>query len=87
MIPYWPQGKELFYTTPDQRVIGVQFEAQGSNFVVGKSRELFQGRAFGSSTGLTVSGDGKRWLFALPIDQMNASPLILETNWVAGLKD
>jgi Tol biopolymer transport system component/tRNA A-37 threonylcarbamoyl transferase component Bud32 len=87
LVTYWPQGKELFYTTPDARVIGVQFETQGSNFVVGKSRELFQGRAFGSSTGLAVSRDGKRWLLAMPVDQMNASPLILETNWAAGLKN
>ena len=87
LIPYWPEGNELFYTTADMRVIGVQFEAQGANFVVGKSRELFQGRAFGGTTGIAVSRDGKRWLFTLPVDQMNASPLILETNWVAGLKN
>jgi hypothetical protein len=59
---------------------------QGTSFVVGKSRELFSGRAFGNSAGQDVTADGKRWLFALPVDQVNASPLMLVTNWTASLK-
>ena len=86
LITSWPPGKELFYITPDGRVIGTEFALQGSNFVVGKSRELFSGHAFGNNSGSAISGDGKRWLFALPSDPINASPLILETNWTATLK-
>jgi len=72
--------------TPDNRVIAVKFDVQGANFRVGKSRELFSGRGFGNSTGQDMSPDGKRWLFALPVDQVNASPLMLVTNWTASLK-
>jgi len=82
----WPNGDELFYLTPDNRVIAVKFDVQGANFRVGKSRELFSGRGFGNSTGQDMSPDGKRWLFALPVDQVNASPLMLVTNWTATLK-
>jgi Tol biopolymer transport system component len=82
----WPPGKELFYITPDSRAIALEFDVQGTNFVAGKSRELFGGRAFGNSAGQDVSRDGKRWLFALPVDQVNASPLMLVTNWTATLK-
>jgi eukaryotic-like serine/threonine-protein kinase len=86
LVTLWPPGKELFYLTADGRVIGVQFEVQGTNFVVGKSRELFSGRAFGTNEATAVTRDGKRWLFAVPVDQPNASPLILQTNWAAGLR-
>jgi hypothetical protein len=86
VAPLRPPGKELFYTTPDARVMAVEFDVQGTNFVVGKSRELFSGRAFGNSTGQDVTRDGKRWLLALPVDQVNASLLILITNWTATLK-
>jgi eukaryotic-like serine/threonine-protein kinase len=86
LVPLWASGKELFYTTVDSRIMAVEFTVQGTNFVFGKSRELFSGRAFGNSTGGDVTRDAKRWLLALPVDQVNASPLILITNWTATLK-
>ena len=83
---FWPTPKELFYTTPDNHVMAVDLEFQGSNLVVGKSRQLFGGRAFGSSSGLLFpASDLKRWLVAFPVDEPNASPLILTTNWTAAL--
>jgi hypothetical protein len=86
VAPLWRTGKELFYSTPDSRIVAVEFNVQGKNFVVGKSRELFSGHAFGNSAGQDVTPDSKRWLLALPVDQVNASPLILVTNWTATLK-
>jgi Tol biopolymer transport system component len=86
IISLWPPGKELFYMTPDNHIIGVELDVQGGNLVVGKSRQLFGGRAFGSSTGFYVTSDSKRWLVALPVEEPNASPLILTTNWTATLK-
>jgi dipeptidyl aminopeptidase/acylaminoacyl peptidase len=82
----WPPGKELFYQTPDNHFIGVEIEAQGGNLVVGKSRPLLGGRAFGNATGLYPVPDKKRWLVSLPVEEPNASPLILTTNWTATLK-
>jgi dipeptidyl aminopeptidase/acylaminoacyl peptidase len=91
---FWPRGKELFYVSNDFQMIGVEFEVQGKDFLVGKSRKLFLGTSVGSSFSINpdasasvdVDPDGKRWLMALPVDEHNASPLILTTNWMAGLK-
>jgi Tol biopolymer transport system component/predicted Ser/Thr protein kinase len=91
---FWPRGKELFYVSNDFQMIGVEFEVQGKNFLVGKSRKLFEGQSVGSSLSTSadasasadVNGDGTRWLLAVPVDERNASPLILTTNWMAELR-
>jgi eukaryotic-like serine/threonine-protein kinase len=84
--PVWPPGKELFYYTVDSRLTAAEYDTKGPNFVVGKSRQLFGGRSWASMTGADVSRTDKRWLFALPVGEPNASPLILTTNWTAILK-
>jgi hypothetical protein len=43
-------------------------------------------RSWASVTGADVSRTDKRWLFALPVGEPNASSLILTTNWTAILK-
>ena len=63
----------------------VDLDIQGTNLVVSKSRVILSGRALGASTSFNVTGDGKRWLVALPVAESNASPLILTTNWAATL--
>jgi Tol biopolymer transport system component len=91
---FWPRGKELFYVANDFQMIGVEFAVQGTNFLVGKSRRLFEEQSAGSSlagnvdasSSVDVDPDGKRWLMALPVDERNASPLILTTNWMSELK-
>ena len=85
VTPFWPTPKELFYITPDFRVMSTELQIDGSNLVVGKSRQLFGGRAFGSSVGIFPTPDGKRWLVAFPVEEPNASPLVLTTNWTAAL--
>jgi eukaryotic-like serine/threonine-protein kinase len=82
---FWPAGNELYYLTPGAHIMAVELEFQGTNVVVGKSRELFGGRAFGSSASLFPAPDRKRWLVAFPVDEPNASPLIVTTNWTAAL--
>jgi Tol biopolymer transport system component len=86
LIPIWRSDKELFYLSADFRVIATSFEVKGTDFVVGKSRELFSGQAFGNGTGIDVTRDNKRWLLSLPVDDVNSSPLILITNWTETLK-
>lgn len=85
VTPFWTAANELSYVTPDAHVIATELQFQGSNLVVGKSRQLFGGRAFGSASGLYPASDGKRWLVAFPVDEANASPLVLTTNWTAAL--
>jgi eukaryotic-like serine/threonine-protein kinase len=89
--PFWPRGKELFYVSNDFQMIGVEFEVQGKNFLVGKSRRLFERQSVGGSLSMNpdagasidVNRDGTRWLVAAPVDERNASPLILTTNWIS----
>ena len=82
---FWPTGQELYYLAPDSHVMAAQFEFEGGSLVMGKSRQLFGGRAFGNAGGLFPAPDRKRWLVAFPVDEPNASPLILTTNWTAAL--
>ena len=84
--PLWPPGKELLYWGVDSRMFAVEYATQGPNFIAGKSRVLFGGRSWASAAGFDVSRNDKRWLFALPVGEPNASPLILTTNWTAMLK-
>jgi hypothetical protein len=84
--PFWPPGQELFYFTADFRVAAAKYATQGPNFMVGKSRLLFAGRALGSVSGFDVNRTDKRWLIAMPVGEPNVSPLILTTNWTAVLK-
>ncbi len=84
--PFWPPGKELVYFTVDFKFVAVEYAAQGPNFTLGKSRQIFGGRSFGSPSGLDVNRNDKRWLMAMPVAEPNASPLILTTNWTAALK-
>jgi eukaryotic-like serine/threonine-protein kinase len=84
-IPFWPPGKELFYWGVDSRISAVEYATQGPNFIAGKSRVLFGGRSWAGVAGFENRND-KRWLFALPVGEPNASPLILTTNWIATLK-
>jgi eukaryotic-like serine/threonine-protein kinase len=83
---FWPTGKELFYFLPDWHVIGVELDTRADNLVVGNSRQLFGGRQFGNTASMFVAPDSKRWLAAFTVEQPNASPLILTTNWSATLK-
>jgi hypothetical protein len=83
---YWPIGQQLFYSSPDAHIISVELETEGTNLRVGKSRAIFGGRALGSSIGFHGTADGRRWLVAMPVPELNASPLILTTNWTAGLQ-
>ena len=85
VTPFWTVANELSYFTPDAHVIATELQFRGPNLVVGKSRQLFGGRAFGSANGMYPASDGKRWLVALPVDKANASPLVLTINWTAAL--
>jgi eukaryotic-like serine/threonine-protein kinase len=84
--PFWPPGKELFYVNLDSRLSAVEYSTEGPNFIVGKPRLALGGRALASTTGMDINRNDKRWLIAMPVGEPNASPLILTTNWTAGLK-
>jgi eukaryotic-like serine/threonine-protein kinase len=82
--PWWsPDGKELYYVTPDGRVM-VAPVSTTPTFQAGAPKFLFQvqpGRMVGSYT-----ADGKRFLFPIPVVQTAQTPFSLVLNWQAGLK-
>jgi eukaryotic-like serine/threonine-protein kinase len=86
IMSFWPSGSQLFYVTPENHVVVVDIETHGTNLVVGKSRVILGGRAFGSASSMGIDPEGKRWLVPLPVSEPNASPLILTTNWTSALR-
>jgi eukaryotic-like serine/threonine-protein kinase len=84
--PSWsPNGKELYYVTPDGKVMEVPVTLNPT-FQAGTPEFLFQvppqpGRWTGMYT-----ADGKHFLFPVPEDQSAQAPFTVILNWQAGLK-
>ena len=87
----WPRwrgdGRELFYVSPDKKLMSVQIAEQDSHLIVGKAQELFQ-LATGPSGGrpFDVTPDGKEFITLGKDVQQAEAPLTLITNWPALLK-
>jgi len=68
---FWPNnGHELFYETPDHRIMAVDYTVQGDTFVPGKAR-LWTEKPFVYATGmpsLDLSPEGKRFVVFAPTD-------------------
>ncbi|MBI1872997.1 MAG: hypothetical protein HYS05_03795 [Acidobacteria bacterium] len=84
--PQWrPDGQELFYVSPDYRLMAVTLKIDGDSVTTSAPRELFQLPAddLGWSPYDTI--DGQRFLVrAAP--QHAAQPLTVVVNWPALLK-
>ena len=80
--PAWSRdGKELFFLSPDQHFMSVPVQS-GASFSPGTARPLFP---VVTETGLRrnvydVAPDGKRFLFLLPVGDMN-TPISVTVNW------
>ena len=83
-------GKELYYRSPDDKVMAVEITA-GTVFQAGTPKPLFPAR-FSSEPGSAywsywdVKSDGNRFLININADVSSASPITVITNWTAGLK-
>jgi Tol biopolymer transport system component len=83
--PRWGRnGKELFFFTPDNRLMAAEVRADGTSFEVGAIHPLFQTRSLGFGYRYDVSPDGKRFLVVAGLPQ-ELSPIMLVTNWTAEL--
>ena len=82
-IPRWRQdGKELFYTAPDGRLMSAEIDTRGGVLEVKKVEPLF-----GPITGgFDVSADGQRFLVAATPEGDVGQPLTVIQNWLAILK-
>ena len=83
--PRWrADGKELFYVTPDRKLMAVPAEL-GTSVEIGTPKELF---ANSSANGFAPSRDGERFLLDVPAGGESAvvPPITVVLNWTAGLR-
>ena len=86
--PRWSgNGGELFYVTPDGKLMRASLEA-GSSFRVTDTHELFQNAALGldfnravSYSPYDVTRDGSRFLVRVPADSGLPEPIVVLLNW------
>ena len=89
--PEWsPGGRELFYVSPDLKLMAVSLKAAGDSVETSTPREVFALPVFENGYNpYNVARDGQRFLvLALPEGQAS-QPLTLLNNWPAlltGLK-
>ncbi|HEV2297702.1 MAG TPA: protein kinase, partial [Candidatus Acidoferrales bacterium] len=86
--PRWsPDGKELFYISPDLKLMGAEVTDRGTSLDIGKVQELFQTYpAFTATSFYDVAPDGKRFIIISRKAAQSVEPLTLVVNWPALLK-
>jgi eukaryotic-like serine/threonine-protein kinase len=89
--PRWRHdGRELFYYSPDGKVMAVEVKTDGNNFEAGNPHALFETRLIsGPPTGgggYTVSRDGQRFLVNMLAEETSAAPAVVVENWTASVK-
>ncbi len=85
--PNWrPDGRELFYLTPDNQFMAAAVHADTSTFQFDAPQPLFHVRVLGGlGERYGVTADGRRFLFLLPREG-SPSTLTLVLNWASGLR-
>jgi serine/threonine protein kinase/Tol biopolymer transport system component len=87
----WPRwrgdGRELFYLSPDNKLMSVRIAEQDSRLIVGKVQELFQVELpFSGGRVFDAAPDGKEFITLSMDVQQTEAPLTLVVNWPALLK-
>ncbi len=85
--PSWrSDGKELYYRSPDQKLMSVEIRA-GGDFQPGVPQALFtiRVRPGNPRNKYAPSLDGQRFLVAAPLGRDAMSPTTIVLNWPAGL--
>ena len=90
--PLWGRdGKELFYLSPDSKVMAVEVETASSTFRSGTPKPLFTARIAGGPAGAPthrwdISHDGTRFLMTTVLDVTQSPAINVVTNWDSSLK-
>jgi len=79
-------GELVFVEPATGKLFSVEFRVKGGDVEVGAPRPLFGGRPLPSSTAMDMTPDGKRILFAIPVERGGAHSLTLVSNWPALLR-
>jgi eukaryotic-like serine/threonine-protein kinase len=87
-FPRWRHdGSEIFYLTPDNRLMVASVNGKGPGIEVGAVKPLFPTRiVFAGGYQYDVSADGQRFLIDTAPEQATSSPITVVLNWTAGLK-
>jgi len=88
--PMWRHdGKELFYLTPDKKLMAVPVSTDSASFQAGIPKQLFQAQLI-SDTNVrntyVASPDGQRFLMLVPAGEPKPIPITVVVNWQALLK-
>jgi Tol biopolymer transport system component len=91
ITPRWRRdGKELFYLSPDRRIMSVDVRASGTTFELSTATVLFEAPVDSATTATAnrydVSADGQRFLVNAPVENAGPAPITVVVNWTAGLK-
>jgi hypothetical protein len=88
--PLWRRdGRELYYISPDKKLIAVDVASEGSTFTAGVSRIVMETRSIAgwdtTSIGsrYAVTADGERFLMTTATE--GVSPITLTLNWTSAL--
>jgi eukaryotic-like serine/threonine-protein kinase len=86
--PRWRgDGKELFFISPDQKLMAVDILERGSSLQIGNPQPLFRAN-FSAVPGVVydVASDGKKFVTLSPAEQVSTEPITLVVNWTALVK-
>ncbi|HEV2198794.1 MAG TPA: protein kinase [Bryobacteraceae bacterium] len=89
VYPQWgPGGRELFYMSPDNKLMAVSVKLGTDSVEASQPRELFTLPVYdnGLDAPYDVAPDGQRFLVRATPQQQAGQPLTLIVNWPAGLK-
>ncbi len=87
--PHWRRdGKELFYVSPDKKLMAVGVNGSSNKFEAGIPKLLFELRVAYTpgNPAYDVTADGQRFLVNTFVEQNAPSPVTVVMNWTAGLK-
>ena len=76
-------GRELYYVTPDKKLMAVTIDTERSELVVGPGAALMDTRVSGTSNSYAATADGKRFLINTAVEAIR--PMTLVLNWTAAL--
>jgi eukaryotic-like serine/threonine-protein kinase len=83
--PRWNHnGRELFYLSPDRKMMSVDVQSDGATFVIGRTRELFQTRAADApfvASVYDVTKDGKLFLISTAAEADTPPPTTIVINF------
>jgi Tol biopolymer transport system component len=87
--PRWRRdGRELFYLSPDLKMMAAELTATAGDFRVVRVRTLFAVSPLGGVPGYLydVTPDGQKFIVAQDFEHTSTVPLTIVTNWPAELK-